>query len=63
MAGRYDEARPATMHTFKSLCRNTRVVIIEDAGHGTIFDKPEENIRTVRNFLLEVGKTNFSEKQ
>ena len=54
MAGRFDEARPESMCKFRDLSQNARVVIIEDAGHASIFDQPEEVIKTVRSFLLEL---------
>ncbi|MBN1950758.1 MAG: proline iminopeptidase-family hydrolase [Bacteroidales bacterium] len=54
MAGRYDEARPESVMNFKELSRNAEMVIIEDAGHATVYDQPEAVLKAVHDFLLKV---------
>lgn len=54
IAGRYDEARPATMYQFQKLIRNSKVEIIEGAGHNKIGDKPIEYTNAIQKFLGSV---------
>jgi len=53
-AGRYDEARPATVAYYRSLIPNAAIVIFENSAHLTMQDEPEANVRAVRNFLRRV---------
>ena len=53
-AGRYDEARPATVAHFQSLVPGSRLAIFEQSGHLTMQDEPDEFNRVVGTFLNEV---------
>jgi proline iminopeptidase len=53
-AGRYDEARPATVEYYRSLVPGAELVILENSAHLTMHDEPEENVRIVREFLRRV---------
>jgi proline iminopeptidase len=53
-AGRYDEARPATVEYYRSLVPGAELVILENSAHLTMQDEPEENVRIVREFLRRV---------
>ncbi len=54
ITGEYDEARPATVKYFESLVPGSKFVMIDDAGHGTMHDNREQNIKAIKNFLAEV---------
>ena len=51
ITGEFDEARPATVRYFQSLVRNSRFVVIEGAGHGTMHDNKSQNIKAIKDFL------------
>lgn len=55
ITGEYDEARPATVEYFHSLDTGSDFAIIKDAGHGTMHDNQEDNVRMIRNFLEHHG--------
>ncbi len=54
IAGRQDEARPETMYKFQKLVPNSKVEIIENAGHAKIVDQPEAFTSAIRKFLNSV---------
>ncbi len=54
IAGRYDEARPETMYEFQKLVPNSKVVIIENAGHLKIIDQPLQFTNAICKFLSSV---------
>lgn len=54
ITGEFDEARPETVRSFQSLVPNAEFVLIEGAGHGTMHDNREENIRAITDFLKDV---------
>lgn len=54
IAGRYDEARPETMFEFQRLIPGSVVSIVEDAGHATMTDQPEQFNALVGEFLASV---------
>lgn len=54
IAGRHDEARPERMYVYQKLISNSRVVIIEHAGHLVMIDQPFTYTRAIHNFLQEV---------
>lgn len=51
IAGRYDEAPPATTQHYQSMLPGAELAIIENAGHLTMQDEPERNIQILRDFL------------
>jgi len=53
-AGRYDEATPKTTAWYQSLMPNSKLVIIEDASHMTMFEKPDQYCQAVRDFLNSI---------
>ncbi len=54
ITGEFDEARPATVHYFQSLVPDSKFVMIDGAGHGTMHDNKEQNIKAIKDFLAEV---------
>jgi proline iminopeptidase len=54
ITGEFDEARPTTVKYFQSLVPGSKFVMIDDAGHGTMHDNREQNIKAIKNFLEEV---------
>jgi proline iminopeptidase len=54
ITGEFDEARPATVKYFQGLVPNSKFVMIEGAGHGTMHDNRSQNIIAIKNFLDEV---------
>lgn len=54
IAGEFDEARPETMHEFAALIPDARVEVIDDAGHVSMVDKPDEFAAAVRRFLSRI---------
>ena len=54
ITGEFDEARPVTVRYFQSLVPNSKFVIIEGAGHGTMHDNKSQNISAIKNFLGEL---------
>lgn len=51
ITGEFDEARSSTVKYFQSLVRNSRFVVIEGAGHGTMHDNKSQNIKAIKDFL------------
>ena len=54
ITGEFDEARPATVQYFQSLVPGSKFVMIDGAGHGTMHDNKEQNIKAIKDFLAEV---------
>ncbi len=54
ITGEFDEARPPTVQYFQSLVPNSRFVVIDGAGHGTMHDNKSLNIGVIKEFLDEV---------
>lgn len=53
ITGEFDEARPATVQYFQRLVPESKFIIIEGAGHGTMHDNKSRNISAIRDFLAE----------
>ncbi len=51
ITGEFDEARPATVKYFQSLVPNSKFVMIDGAGHGTMHDNKSQNISAIKTFL------------
>lgn len=54
ITGEFDEARPVTVKYFQSLVPNAKFAMIDGAGHGTMHDNREQNIKVIRDFLNEL---------
>lgn len=57
ITGEYDEARPATVKRFQKLIPGSEFVVIEGAGHSTLNDNREQNLKAIRDFLNDLDKT------
>ena len=51
ITGEFDEARPTTVKYFQSLVPNSKFIMIDGAGHGTMHDNRSQNISAIKNFL------------
>ncbi len=51
ITGEFDEARPVTVRYFQRLVPNSKFVMIEGAGHGTMHDNKSQNISVIKKFL------------
>lgn len=56
IAGEYDQCTPATAKFYQSLIPGAELVIIENAGHLTMHDEPEADIKAIGDFLAKVEK-------
>lgn len=56
ITGEFDEARPATVKNFQSLVPNSRFVMIDGAGHGTMHDNRNQNINAIKTFIDELDR-------
>ncbi|MGB5668891.1 MAG: proline iminopeptidase-family hydrolase [Maribacter sp.] len=56
ITGEYDGARPSTVRHYQSLTPNSKMKVIQDAGHVTMHDAPDENIKIIADFLLDVER-------
>jgi len=54
--GRYDEASPQTTAYYQSLIPGSKMVVIDDASHMHMTERPAEYVRVVREFLREVER-------
>jgi len=54
--GDFDSATPKTVKYYQSLTPNSKLVVFKNAGHNTMHDKPEDNIRAISEFLYSVEK-------
>lgn len=55
LAGEFDAARPATVKYYASLIPVSKFVMIPNAGHSTMNDQPDEDVKAIRRFLNEVS--------
>jgi proline iminopeptidase len=51
IAGQYDEARAGTVKYYASLVKHSQFVLIPGAGHLTMQDNPQADIRAISEFL------------
>jgi proline iminopeptidase len=56
ITGEFDEARPPTVQYFHSLVPHAQFVEIEGAGHGTMHDNRDQNVKVIRDFLDVIEK-------
>lgn len=55
IAGEFDSATPVTVKYYQSLTPNAQFKIIKNAGHMTMHDNPEEDIKAISEFLNELA--------
>ncbi len=63
ITGEFDEARPNTVKRFQSQVMNSEFVVIKGAGHGTMHDNREQNIKVIRDFLNRTDSLNSNIKK
>lgn len=51
MVGQYDEARPQTAAAFAARVPGSELAVLPGAAHGTMIDRSEETVATLRGFL------------
>ena len=56
VAGRFDEAKPATTKYYQSLVPGSRFAMIAGAGHLTMQDDPAQHNKVIEGFLNSVEK-------
>lgn len=56
ITGEFDEARPSTVSYYKSLVPNAQLSITAGAGHLTMQDNPEADIKAIQSFLDRIEK-------
>ena len=54
ITGEFDSARPGTVRYYQRLTPRSRLVVIDDAGHYTMHDNPEQDIKVISAFLDEL---------
>ncbi len=54
--GEFDESQPATVKYYQSLTPNSKLRLIPDAGHMTMHDNPDENVKVISEFLNEIER-------
>lgn len=54
ITGEFDEARPQTVQRFQQMVPGAKLAVIPNAGHSTMHDNKEENIKVLKAFLAEV---------
>ena len=56
ITGEFDEARPSTVKYYQSLVPGAKFELIENAGHLTMQDNPEKNIKVISDFINGLEK-------
>jgi proline iminopeptidase len=56
ICGEYDEARPETTKYYADLVPNSKIKVIKDAAHMTMQDNPEEDLKTITEFINSIEK-------
>lgn len=56
MTGEFDAARPSTVRYYQSLTPGAEMVIIPGAGHMTMNDNPEADIKAIAGFLSDIER-------
>lgn len=56
LTGEYDAARPATVRYYQTLTTKSKFVINKGAGHVTMNDNPDADIKTISDFLNDLEK-------
>lgn len=56
ISGEFDEARPATVQYYTNQIPGARHSLIQGAGHLTMQDAPEQELKAITNFLKDIEK-------
>jgi proline iminopeptidase len=56
ITGEFDAARPATVKYYQTITPNSKLVVINDAGHMTMHDNLEEDLSAINGFLGDLEK-------
>lgn len=56
ITGEFDEARPSTVNYFHNMVHGSKFSVIEGAGHSTMHDNLDQNIKVIKAFLDSVEK-------
>ncbi len=56
ITGEFDEARPSTVKYYQSLVPGAQFELIENAGHLTMQDNPEKNLKVITDFINGIEK-------
>ena len=56
ITGEFDEARPSTVKYYQSLVPGAQFELIENAGHLTMQDNPEKNLKVIIDFINGIEK-------
>lgn len=56
ITGEFDAARPATVKYYQTLTPNSKFEIIKGAGHDTMNDNPDADIKVISSFLSDLEK-------
>ncbi|GHF24847.1 proline iminopeptidase [Kordiimonas sediminis] len=62
VCGEYDEAAPKSCYKYAGMIKDSRTVIIPDAGHATMAENESLYIQTIRAFLKELDGTSVAKK-
>jgi proline iminopeptidase len=54
--GDFDSATPKTLKYYQGLTPNSKLVVFKNAGHYTMHDNPEDNIKAISDFLESIEK-------
>ena len=58
ITGEFDEARPSSVQRLQSIVPNSKFIIIENAGHRTMYDNRTKYIEVIKSFLDEINLKN-----
>ena len=53
ITGEYDTATPSTVKKYQEITPNSRIEIIKNAGHQTLNDNEEMDLKIIESFLKE----------
>lgn len=56
ITGEYDTATPSTVEKYHEITPNSRFEVIEDAGHQTLNDNQEIELKIIKSFLEELDE-------
>ena len=56
ITGEFDEARPSTVKYYQSLVPGAQFELIENAGHLTMQDNPDKNLKIITDFINGLEK-------
>lgn len=56
ITGEFDEARPSTVKYYQSLVPGAQFELVENAGHLTMQDDPDKNLKIITDFINSIEK-------